>query len=105
MHVLIVNFRLKGVDEQQYASLCDQIAPAFAAVPGLVSKIWLKNSEAGTYGGVYVWEDRKAFEQFRNGDLFRTVATHPNLADFSATDFGVLEAPTRVTHGLLAGVS
>jgi hypothetical protein len=46
----------------------------------------------------------KAFS-FRNGDLFRTVATHPNLADISATDFGVLEAPTRVTHGLLAGVS
>src|SRR5439155_14657503 len=50
MHVTIVNFRLNGVDEQQYASLCDQIAPAFAAVPGLISKVWIKN-DTGTYGG------------------------------------------------------
>jgi hypothetical protein len=30
------------------------------------------------------------------------VAFHPNLADIAAKDFGVMEAPTRVTHGLLA---
>ena len=43
MHVLLVNFNLQGVDERQYAAMCDQIAPAFAAVPGLVSKVWLKD--------------------------------------------------------------
>ena len=105
MHVLIVNFRLKGVDESQYAKLCDDIAPAFAAVPGLVSKIWLKNSERGVYGGVYVWENREAFERYTASDLFKTVASHPNLADISAQDFGILEAPTRVTNGLLTAVA
>ena len=33
MHVLVVNFELNGVSEQQYSQLCDDIAPAFAAVP------------------------------------------------------------------------
>jgi heme-degrading monooxygenase HmoA len=105
MHVLVVNFNLKGVSEQQYAKLCDDIAPAFAVVPGLLSKVWLKSSETGTYGGVYLFQDREAFDRFRNSDLFRTVQTHPNLANISAKDFGILEAPTRVTHGLLAAVA
>ena len=105
MHVLIVNFNLKGVDEQQYAALCDQIAPTFAAVPGLVSKVWLKDSERGTYGGVYLFQDHDAFERFKRSELFNTVATHPNLANIVANDFGILEAPTRVTNGLLAGVA
>lgn len=102
MHILVINFHLKGVTEQQYAGLCDEIAPAFAAVPGLISKVWLADAASGTYGGVYVWEDREAFERFRASDLFKTVASHPNLADITAKDFGVLEAPTRITRGLAA---
>ena len=104
MHVTIVNFRLNGIDEQQYASLCDQIAPAFAAVPGLISKVWIKN-ETGTYGGVYVWESRAAYQRYMESDLFKTVLSHPNLADISAKDFEILEGPTRVTHGLLTAVA
>lgn len=101
MHVLVVNFTLRGVTEQQYEQMCDDIAPAFAAVPGLVSKVWLRNSESGTYGGVYQFRDEAAFEQFKGSQLFHGVTNHPNLANVSARDFGVLEAPTRVTHGLM----
>jgi quinol monooxygenase YgiN len=105
MHVLIVNFNLKGVDEQQYAKLCDDIAPAFAAVPGLLSKVWLKDSERGVYGGVYCFEDRAALDRYKASELFKTVGSHPLLTNITASDFGILEAPTRVTHGLLATVS
>jgi len=52
MHIQIVNFRLKGIDEQQYAKVCDELAPAFAAIPGLQSKVWLANRETATFGGV-----------------------------------------------------
>ena len=99
MHIQIVNFHLKGVAEPQYAALCDEIAPAFAAVPGLLSKVWLADSRSGTYGGVYVWESRDAMERYAGSDLCKTVISHPNLADITSTDFGVLEAPTRVTRG------
>jgi hypothetical protein len=105
MHVLIVNFNLKGVDEKAYAKMCDEIAPAFAAVPGLVSKVWLKSSETGTYGGVYLFRDRAAFDAYTRSDLFKTVGAHPNLANISAKDFDILEAPSRVTNGLLTAVA
>jgi len=65
MHVLIVNFNLKDVDEAQYARMCDAVAPAFAAIPGLASKLWLKNSDTGTYGGVYIFESRDALNRFQ----------------------------------------
>src|SRR5205814_7662930 len=101
MQILIVNFNLTGVTEDQYAGLCDQIAPAFAAVPGLVSKMWLADSASGTYGGVYVWESRQALDLFKASDLFKGIAAHPNLANVTAREFGVLEGPTQVTRGML----
>ena len=82
-----------------YAGLCDNIAPSYAAVPGLVRKIWLANSATGTYGGVYVWRDKQAMEEFAETDLYKSVATHPNLKDFSSADFDVLLGPTEVTNG------
>jgi hypothetical protein len=45
MHIQMINFQLSGVTEAEYVALCDELAPAFAAVPGLVRKVWLANSE------------------------------------------------------------
>ena len=105
MQVLIVNFNLKGLDEAQYAKLCDEAAPAFAAVPGLISKFWLKNSDTGTYGGVYIFEDRNALNRYQESDLFHALAVNKNLINVTAEDFEVFEAPTRVTNGMLTTVA
>ena len=100
MHVQIINFGLSGITERDYVSMCESLAPAFAALPGLVGKTWLANPDTGTFGGVYVWENRQAMEQFTKTDLFNAVATHPNLENVRSVDFDVLDAPTRVTRGL-----
>lgn len=105
MNVLIVNFNLKDVDEAQYARMCDAVAPAFAAVPGLASKLWIKNSDTGTYGGVYIFESRDALNRFQETDLFRSLAVNKNLTNITADDFEVLEAPTRVTGRILTAVA
>ena len=99
MYVQIINFRLQDLSEADYANICDQLAPQYAAVPGLVSKVWLANSAANTFGGVYFWRDRGAMEDYAGTELFRGVATHPNLAEITSTDFEVMEDPTRVTRG------
>ncbi len=100
MHIQILNFHLKGVSVQDYYKLADELAPAFAGLPGLVSKVWLANPETNTFGGVYTWEDREAMECFTRTDLFNAVATHPNLDNITSKDFAVMEGPTRVTRGL-----
>ena len=99
MHVQIITFHLEGVSEADYTSLCDDLAGAYAEVPGLDRKVWLANSETGTYGGVYLWRDRKAMNDFAKTDLHASVANHPNLAGIESSDFAVLEGPTRTTRG------
>ncbi|MFQ5897850.1 MAG: YdhR family protein [Candidatus Methylomirabilia bacterium] len=101
MHIQIINFNLKGVSERDYGKLCDDLAPAFANLPGLLAKVWLADPGRNTFGGVYMWQDRGAMEEFAKTELFRSVATHPNLANITSTDFTVMEGPTRVTRGLV----
>lgn len=101
MHIQIVNFNLKDTGVEEYREFCDSVAQTVADLPGLISKAWLANSETNTYGGVYIWRDQQAMEDFTNTELFNAVATHPHLANITSKDFGVLEGPTRVTRGLV----
>jgi hypothetical protein len=100
MQVLIVNFNLDGLSEQEFANSCDELAPAFAAVPGLASKVWLADRAEGVYGGVYAFESEQAVDDFLASDLFAGVGATPGLVNFSIRRFGVLDGPTRVTRGL-----
>jgi hypothetical protein len=100
MQILIVNFNLDGLTEEQFASSADQLAPAFAAVPGLISKVWLADSAEGTYGGVYAFESENAVDDYLQSDLFAGIGATPGLVNISVRRFGVLEGPTRVTRGL-----
>jgi len=100
MHIQVINFHLNDLSETGYRALCDEVAPAFAEVPGLISKVWLANRSTNTYGGVYTWASREAMEEFSKSELFSAVATNRNLADITSVDFDVLEDPTSVTRGL-----
>ena len=106
MQVLIVNFSLDGLSEEDFASSCDELAPAFAAVPGLASKVWLADRAEGIFGGVYTFESEQAVDNYLASDLWAGVGATPGLANISVRRFGVLEGPTRVTRGLVqpAGV-
>ena len=99
VQILIVNFNLDGLSEEEFASSCDELAPAFAAVPGLASKVWLADRADGIFGGVYTFESEKAVDDFLQSDLFAGVGSTPGLVNISVRRFGVLDGPTRVTRG------
>jgi quinol monooxygenase YgiN len=105
MHIQVVNFNLKGVSEADYRTLCDQLAPAFAAMPGLISKVWLADAATNTYGGVYTWKNKAAMQAYMQSEIFNSVVNHPNLANITSKDFGILEGPTQLTHGLAMAVA
>lgn len=105
MYMQIVNFQLKDISEDAYRAMCDQLAPTFAALPGLISKVWLADRATNTYGGIYSWETREAGERFKQSDLFQAVKTNPHLSAITLKEFGILDGPTAVTSGLLARVS
>jgi len=99
MEVLIVNFELQGMTEAEYYRQCDEVAPAFAAVPGLAAKVWLADASTNTFGGVYTFEDAAALDAFLTSDLFHQVGATPGLANIVVRSFGTLAGPTRVTRG------
>ena len=99
MKIQIVNFQLDGIDEDTYRGTCDELAPAFAAVPGLAAKLWLADRSANTYGGVYVFSDADAQAAYANSELFAAVAGNPNLTGLTSRAFDVLAGPTAVTRG------
>lgn len=99
MHVQIVNFHLEGISEEDYRNQVEAIAPAFAGLPGLISKTWLANSENNTYGGVYLWQDRAAMEAYKQTDIYKGMLASPHFEGFAVSDFGVLENATQVTRG------
>jgi len=100
VQILIVNFSLDGLSEEEFESGCDELAPAFAAVPGLASKVWLADRAEGVFGGVYAFESEQAVDDFLASDLFAGVGATPGLVNISVRRFGVLEGPTQVTRGL-----
>jgi heme-degrading monooxygenase HmoA len=99
VHIQIVNFRLEGMSGEDYRGIAEAMAPAFANLPGLVSKTWLADPETNTYGGVYVWQSREAMDEYKETDIYKGMATNPRFADVSVKDFAVLENPTSVTRG------
>jgi hypothetical protein len=105
MEIVVINFALDGMTEHDYELLCEQVAPAFAAVEGLRSKVWLAAPDRNTYGGVYTFASEADVEAFLASQLAADVASHPNLKDLDIRRFHVLDEPTRITHGLVGAAS
>lgn len=68
MLVQIVRFTTAMSDEA-FVKVAEERSPAFAQVPGLQQKYFVKLDEPGRYGGVYIWENRAAMEAYRASDL------------------------------------
>ena len=44
MHIQVINFNLEGINRTEYEAVCNELAEAFAALPGLISKHWLADA-------------------------------------------------------------
>ena len=71
--VLLVKFKTPlTLDEvmEVAASRIDE----FRALPGLVQKYYLHETATGEIAGLYLWESREAFDDFRDSELRATIA-------------------------------
>lgn len=105
MEILIINFSLEGITETEFEAQSDELAPAFAAIPGLISKVWLADRAEGVFGGVYTFESAAAVDGYLGSELFAAVGATPGLVNISVRRFGVLAGPTAVTRGLAAAAA
>jgi heme-degrading monooxygenase HmoA len=97
MHAQVVTFELNGITEEQFREKADSDAPAFAILPGLVAKIWLRDPETNTYGGLYLWDDQEAYERYVKGDVFNAIKADEHLTNVESRDFGVYEDLSSLT--------
>ena len=105
MVVQIVRFQLAGIDPLEYEARAEQIAPAFARLPGLIAKAWLADPDEDTYGGVYLWTDRAAAEAYADGELLAAARQNPAFANFRSSIFDTLAGPTALTTSGLPALS
>ena len=83
MHIQIINFNLKDTTVSEYEDLCNQMAGAFAQVPGLLSKVWLADRDANVFGGIYAWRDEQALRAYEATELFQNVVQNPHFANIN----------------------
>jgi hypothetical protein len=100
VHALVFLYRLAGATPAEHAELREQLAPAFAAFPGLFSALWLASGTTGRYGVVFAFEARAGFDAFVASELYEAFRAQPSVADATVHDFMVDRAPTKITHGL-----
>jgi Putative mono-oxygenase ydhR len=98
MHLQLTTFRLAGPSPADYAEHCDAVAPRFAEIPGLRSKVWIAEPAADVYGGVYLWQDERWAQRYTAGPVYRALLDDARFADVTTTAFDVLDGPTAVTR-------
>ena len=91
MHAQVVTFGLNGITEEQFHEAVAPDAPTFANMPGLLGKVWLRDPETNTYGGLYLWDDQEAYERYIKGEVFATIKANQHLENVESREFGVFE--------------
>lgn len=102
MDVLIVNFKLEGIPAAAWEEQAAQLAPKFAAMPDLLSKVWLADPDTDTYGGAYLWRDRASLDAYLAGPVFGALNRLPGAHSIDTRAFAALDAPTRISGGAVA---
>lgn len=98
--ILQINFDYDG-SWAEYEEANAAGASQIAGVPGLVWKIWLKNTATGEAGGIYLFHDQAAAQAFA-AQAAAMLGAVPQYTNVSIKQFGMLEALTAVTRGPVA---
>ena len=97
MHAQVITFGLNGITEEQFRDACGADAPTFANLPGLLAKIWLRDPETNTYGGLYLWAGQDDYERYIKGEVFNAIKADRNLKNVETRGFGVFDDLSSLT--------
>jgi heme-degrading monooxygenase HmoA len=98
---MIVTFQMNDVSAETFETTYTEAAPVFAEMPGLIEKLWLKQPDTNTFGGVYLWEDQAAAARYRDSEMFQQqMRDDPHIVNLTVQEYGVLDNLTRITREL-----
>ena len=96
--ILQVNFKLK-VPVKEYEKICDQLAMPIAGTKGMAWKVWIINDASNEAGGIYLFEDDSSLKKYTEGEIVKTIMSHPAVSDINVKIFDVMEKHTKTTSG------
>jgi hypothetical protein len=96
--ILQLNFKF-SVTKAEYEQAVSPLADQFAAVDGLIWKVWIMNEAESEAGGIYLFDNESSLKAYLEGPLAATVKNHPAISDMSAKLFDVMDNVTAITRG------
>lgn len=85
-----------------YEQMAEAAAPAIAAVPGLVWKVWGVNPATSEAGSTYLFTDASSARVFLAGPTITRLAEMPGVSAITINQFPILAGPTTMTRGPIA---
>ena len=98
--MLVTNFSY-SVPRVEFEQMAAQLAPAFAAVPGCLWKIWLVAADKPEAGAVYLFKDDAALQAFKASPLVASVLSHPALSNFDLKERDIVKDVSLLTRAPL----
>jgi heme-degrading monooxygenase HmoA len=74
MIIQIVKFK-SALSEAEIRQVMEDRAPQFRALPGLLQKYYMRETQTGEVGAVYIWDSEESVHAYRQSDLARTTAS------------------------------
>lgn len=94
--ILQVNYHW-DVDETTAARVADN-PERYNDVPGLVWKLWIRDPETKTSGGIHLFLDRRSAETYLNDTVLPVIAALEGATDIDAKILGINETASRVNR-------
>lgn len=98
--MLVTNYRF-NVSTEEYQQMTNDLAQAFADVPGCIWKIWMIDRENKEAGAVYLFEDERSLQNFKASPLVASVLSHPALSNFDLKEREVIAGASVITRAPL----
>jgi len=87
--VLFVRIR-SPLTPEELARRARERAPQYAAIPGLLQKVYVRNDASGEVGGLYFFESREHLAAFRDSELARSIPAEYEAEDVRPELYDVL---------------
>lgn len=95
--ILQINFTFSGVSGAELQASWLPLAQPIGDRPGLRWKVWLINEAESWCGGIYLFDDEAAVQDFLS--FFAAAPSDPRLSNASIKMFDIMEAHTAITRG------
>jgi hypothetical protein len=89
--LLVVNYELQDMTLEEHSELGSDVVSNFSSgkINGLIGKTFIGNVDNGIFGGIYYFENKKDLDNYLNSELWKSIATHPNLINFKTDAYGI----------------